>query len=120
MILDPVSKFYVLCVSDGTLKQIDEAGISTDYPPRWSPDGNYLAGLSKTHVFLVDAEKGEAHSLLEVVNGSIYAYAAPLWAPDSSGILTCHDNQVLLLPRTTNRAPITLFEESGCPVRWVQ
>src|SRR5258708_5980569 len=60
----------------------------TDYYPRWSPDGRWLAFLSdrgengQTQIWLMSAEGGEAQKLTNV-NTGVFSFR---WAPDGKQI----------------------------------
>lgn len=61
-------------------------GGSKDHSPRWSPDGKYLAFVSKrsgsNQIWLLPLDGGEARQLTRVKGG----VANPVWSPDSKYI----------------------------------
>ena len=84
-----------------------------DGPPRWSPDGLWMAFTNGGHVCVVPAG---GHSLPRVVTDFADGASSPVWMPDSHGLIvtvTRHDAFSLLLTDHDGRWPRALADSNG-------
>ena len=76
-----------------------------DSPPRWSPDGRWLAFTTDSHVCIVPSDGG---SLPRTITGFTSGAFAPVWMPDSHSLVagaSRNDSFVLLLTDRDGRWP---------------
>ena len=84
-----------------------------DSPPRWSPDGQWMAFTSHGHVSIVPAGgRGLPRAITDFTGGAF----GPVWMPDSSGLIvgaTRNDSFVLLLTDRHGRWPRALAGDTN-------
>ena len=82
------ANLWLMSTDDGPAQQLT-SGTGTSSSPVWSPDGKYIAFLTKragdeqNQVYVLPMGGGEAHKLANVPTGA----ATPKWLPDSSGVV---------------------------------
>jgi dipeptidyl aminopeptidase/acylaminoacyl peptidase len=83
-----ISDLWLLSTDGGPAQQLT-SGTESSSSPVWSPDGKYIAFLTKRaedeqkQVYLLPMEGGEARKLADVPTGA----STPKWLPDSSGVV---------------------------------
>jgi dipeptidyl aminopeptidase/acylaminoacyl peptidase len=72
---------YLVASADGSARRFSRG--KSDYQPRWSPDGRWLAFVSTRdddsgQIYLISCDGGEAQQLTSLPNGA----SDPAWSPD--------------------------------------
>jgi dipeptidyl aminopeptidase/acylaminoacyl peptidase len=84
-----------------------------DGPPRWSPDGQWLAFAMNGHVHVVPADgRNLPHNITDFTSSA----SSPVWMPDSKGIIvstTRQESSILLLTDLDGGWPRPLAEAPG-------
>lgn len=113
------SNLYSVGLDGGWPSQLtlDRAAVTpwTDAPPRWSPDGCWLAYTSGGHVWLLSADGGLPRCLSDFT-GSAYA---PVWMPDSNRLIVTTERdgrEQMLLTDREGSWPRLLVNEPGADV----
>lgn len=89
-----VSDLWQVSFAGGEPRQLSQTPFASEWLPRWSPDGKWLAFLSDrgsdetTQIWLMPADGGEARQLSSV-NAGVKDFA---WAPDSARIVLVADD----------------------------
>lgn len=114
---------WTIPTGGGTSKQLT-SGDNNDTSPRWSPDGKWIAFVSKrgndtaNQIYVIAPDGGEARRLTSVPTGA----ASPKWFPDSNQIafissvfpdLTSWEDQgKRLRERATTTMPARVFDRA--------
>ena len=112
---DGRSDIYVQSLAGGWPRRVSHERGRTIYwwdsPPRWSPDGQWLAFTQGGHVCVAPAD---GRGLPRKVTDFTAAAWSPVWLPDSDRLVVCAgrgDGSVLLLTDRHGRWPRALVEE---------
>jgi len=80
------SDLYVMSADGGWPARLtfnrDPVGYWADQPPRWSPDGKWLAYTDKSHVWVIPTTGGTPKKVTHYGEGD-----SPVWFPDSQRLL---------------------------------
>jgi dipeptidyl aminopeptidase/acylaminoacyl peptidase len=90
----------------------DPTAYWDDETPQWSPDGQWLAFTMKDHVHVAPAAGGLPQKITDFTAGA----SAPVWLPDSLGLIVCverHEADKLLLTDRDGSWPRALTTGSG-------
>jgi dipeptidyl aminopeptidase/acylaminoacyl peptidase len=114
---------WTIPTGGGASKQLT-SGDNNDLSPRWSPDGKWIAFISKrgndiaNQIYVIAPDGGEARRLTSVPTGA----ASPKWFPDSNRIAfissvfpdltTWEDQGKKLRERASSTMPARVFNRS--------
>jgi dipeptidyl aminopeptidase/acylaminoacyl peptidase len=114
---DGRSDIFAMPVAGGWPRRLTPDRAKTIYwwdgPPRWSPNGEWLAFTKDSHVCVVPSE---ASFLPRAVTDFTSAASSPVWMPDSHGLIvgaTRDETTVLLLTDRDGRWPRAIAEDPG-------
>lgn len=98
---DGRSDIYTLPSSGGWPRALSHDRAKTIYwldsPPRWSPDGRFLAFTNHGHVHIVPSDGSALPRNISDFTNSAWS---PVWMPDGNGLVCStirHDSHILLL-----------------------
>lgn len=82
-----------------------------DEAPHWSPDGRWLAFTANDHVYVVSTEGGLPRQLTDFTTSA----SAPIWLPDSLGLIISVERQESIQLLVTDRDGGWPFALTGGP-----
>ena len=114
---DGRSDLFIMPSAGGWPRRLSHDRARTIYwwdgPPRWSPDGQWLAFTSRGHVCVAPADgSAPPRTITDFTTGAF----SPVWMPDSRGLIvgaSRGDSFVLLLTDSDGRWPRLLAASNG-------
>ena len=113
---DELSDVYVMPASGGWPQRVssERNAVSywTDETPQWSPDGKWLAFTMHGHVHVVEVAGGMPKKISGFTSGA----SAPVWMPDSHGLIVSierDEHSQLLLTNRDGDWPRPLVTQAG-------
>ncbi|MEZ4417033.1 MAG: amidohydrolase family protein [Gemmatimonadota bacterium] len=113
IVFDLLAQIYRVPIAGGTAELLtQDAGVSTNYHPRWSPDGSMIAFVSdrggQNNLWVMDADGSNPRAVLSDQSAR---FVEPVWSPDGRYIVV--RRQPLPEPGQNDRGGLWMVHRDG-------